>query len=44
MFCGETSCIYTVQLVAIRLIEPGLIEQLIVEDSAINALAQGKCN
>ena len=43
LFCGNTCCIYTVQLVGIRLIEPGRIEQLLVEDSAINALAQGLC-
>jgi hypothetical protein len=44
MFCDEKSCIYTVDLTSIRLIEPGRIEELLVEDSAINALVQGRCN
>jgi hypothetical protein len=44
MFCDEKSCIYTVDLTSIRLIEPGRIEELLVEDSAINALVQARCN
>lgn len=42
-FCSNACCVYTVQLVKVRLIAPGRIDQLLVEDSAINALAQGLC-
>jgi hypothetical protein len=41
--CNKKCCIYTVVLVGLRVVGLRALEELIIEDSAINALAQELC-